>query len=285
MKAPLNGLLLSCVLLFSLSAFSDTYFVQETATGALSKEDASTTTELIRSTINETGSHQTVGNAASAQYVLEPKLLKLGNSYIMPLQKQKAGKVVFSSQLKAKSIDELDGIVARLVRAVIDEVPVKADVRVNDVTETEAVSGTRRKEAQKHWYFGFGPYGSNNLGDNGVLYDLDIAYAWDVNSFSIKIFWDGAFPGSNSGSNAFSDLGLGLNYFMKDTDMTPILEGDLGYGGANSTSGFVGGVGFGWEFFRTSSINFEILLRYAVLFNQTPIGTPSVYGLRIGLYF
>ncbi len=285
------------IILFSAISVADSYYVDATRGNGIGSEDGNAISDLVRSSVAESGRNVLVSDPKSAQFILNPRVIKLGSSYVMTVEKSKDGKIVFSSQLKATKVEELDGVAARLTRAALDETPVRGDARIGDVTEIEASAGARRKETQKHWFFGFGPFGASNMGTSGTLYNLDIAYAWDINTYQLKIFYDGTVPGSNSPTSvttssgqtvnvtSLGDIGLGLNYYIRDTDMAPFVSGDFGYGGNSSVSSFIGGIGAGIGLFRTSNINMEVALRYAYMFNSTPIGNPSVYGARLGLYF
>ena len=113
----------------------------------------------------------------------------------------------------------------------------------------------------------------------GTRFGWSLAYAWEVRSqVAIKMLADGA------ASMAFG--GIGGDYYFSDRDISPLVELDLGYGGANGhSSGFAMGGGAGCQFFRTSTVTLEALLHYATLFEPAHENNPAIFGLRVVLYF
>ncbi len=277
-------------ILFSLHAKSDTFYVQETSAINVSKEDAQAVTELIRSSVSESTKHQAVTTGANASYTLKPKILKLGNSYMLTIDKVKNDQVIFSTQMKASSIEELDRVSKRVVRAVIDQVSAGSDSRVEDLTQSE-IAEHKRRETLKRWYFGLGPSFTNNLNNNGSLFGWDVSFNWEMPDAALKIFMEGA-------GAAMFDFGIGGNYYFSNRDQTPLIMATLGYGSTTKqkdpnvspysdegTPGFILGTGLGYQFFRTSSVVLELLGHYSIMLNKNSIGTPSIYGFRVGLYF
>jgi hypothetical protein len=106
-----------------------------------------------------------------------------------------------------------------------------------------------------------------------------VSYAWEVrDQAAIKILADGA------ARMAFG--GIGGDYFFSDRDISPLLELDLGYGGAKDhSSGFALGGGAGYQFFRTSAVTLEVLLHYATIFEPAHENNPGIFGMRVGLCF
>jgi hypothetical protein len=128
------------------------------------------------------------------------------------------------------------------------------------------------------------------MNNANTLFNFSIAYTWEITAShaSVKLLYDGI-------SN-FGFAGLGGMYFFSDTDFSPVAEASLGYGAASasntnlsytpsSVSGFVGSLGGGVQFFRTSTINLEISAHYNLLLNKNELGNPSFTSLRLGLYF
>ena len=278
---------LLAILLFSFSANADEYFVEKTIGPGIAESDLSTATELIRVSVGQSGSHHVSKDSSKADFILRPRLMKLGSAYIMTLEKLKGEEVVFSNQLKASQLDELDKITSRLTRSVIESLKSEKEAKVGEVTDEEAKQGSQRKPAIRGYYFGIGPVLLGNLGSSGLGYDLSGAYAWDVNQIMVQIFTDLAFKGSAS----FLDIGIGGHYFLSDRDLAPYLAADFGYAGASvqntleSSGGFALGFGAGFQLLRTSSIHLELGTRFTVLFNKNSIGNPTLLQLRLGLYF
>jgi hypothetical protein len=101
----------------------------------------------------------------------------------------------------------------------------------------------------------------------------------------------------------FFALNFGVNHYFTEGNMSPFIEGHLGYGtamastGCSSSSlicsskdkaaGWVVGLGLGLRFFRTSTTNFGIVLRSSLLTDETEIShkRPMVGSLMLIGYF
>lgn len=275
--------------LFSFPLWADTFYVTEGAGVGVPKEEVQTLNELVRTAVGSIDGHQPSNDPNQANYSLKPKLLKLGNSYTVTLEKSKKDKVVFSSSLKADRIEDLDTVTQRLVRAVIDEKNPVSDVRITEVTSNDKTLGSTRRDAVKRWMLGFGPAGTANMNQSSNLVLLSVGYEWEIPSSdaSIKILWEGV--------SGFSYLAFNGSYFLNNKDTSPFIHALVGYGGAKTESsgskasenvnGFALGGGAGFRFFRTSSINMEVAATAATIAAQSSLGAPALLGARIGLYF
>ncbi len=285
--------LAASLLLFlaSASALADEYFVERTAGPGIEVSDLATVDELIRASVREGGGHSVVEKPADADFTLRPKLLKLGGAYVMTLEKLMGGAVVFSTQMKAMKMDEMDLVARRLTRAVIGEVAVADDARVGDVSEHEATSGMARKPARNGYFIGIGPTALANMNTDGVAYGIQGGYSWDLNTVMIRFLGDVAL----SGDAVFGTAGLAGTYFLTDHANTPFLALDLGYGGYHTDTsvpvgsetggGFAAGAGAGVSFLRTSAINVEVSARLATIFDESTLGLPLAISARLALYF
>ena len=278
------------VLLLALPSHADQYFVELTATSGVSTELADTVTELVKSEVKSAG-QELVLDPKEADYVLAPSILKLGSSMVLKIDKLKKGKVVFSRKLKAQKVEELDEVSERLTYAVIEETSIRSQERVGKIRKGEEDSDRRRRKAAKRWYFGVGPAFGAHLNTGDIFYAFEGAYSFDINRALIRIFWESAF---GDGTAIFQMLGLGVNFFSSDRDTAWVYGGDFGFGWAkesgnllsgDSASGFALGGGIGISFFRTSSINVEIMTRARVITRKGTQGLPILYSLKLGVYF
>ncbi len=262
-------------------SFAATYYV-ERIESKISEDIDTTITELIGVTINETGSHTTVSNSSEADFILKPKLLKLGNAYIITLDKIKNGKIVFSSKLKAESIETIDSIVSQLVLAVIKE-----NAPLNEQQSKER----QQKKRQSGTSVSIGPALFSNLNTDSVAVNVSPALYWDVDIALIKLLADiSTYHGSS-----LINFGIGGQYFILEKNISPFIGGDFGYGFAkmrnalssedDSARGFaVGGVA-GVQFLRFKFVNLELSFRIASVLDKVERGYPVVYALRLGVNF
>ncbi|MBX9767818.1 MAG: hypothetical protein K2X47_11150 [Bdellovibrionales bacterium] len=278
---------------------SDTVFVREATGVAVSANELQVTTELIRTSVSQVSGHQLSLDAKKSEITLQPKLLRLDETLMLTLQKLKGDQVERSDQIKVSDFDELDMVALRLTRAVLEDKPVRESERVDEVTRNEQQLVGRRKEAAKNWVVGFGPHTSRAMGTDASLFNFHLGYSWLVKPQSeIKLFWDNS-SASGSPSASLSYVGLGYTHLLSVGDRSPFFGGEMGYGSASfstlssttalpvseSAKGFVGGLGVGYRFFRTSSINLDVQFRGAMIFDSGSLGKPMVGGFRLSLYF
>jgi hypothetical protein len=274
------------IFLFVLAPLANaTTFYVEPATGSQGNESAlETTTELVKASVHELG-HQTVASQSKAHAILRPKLLKLGESHILTIDRIEKGRVVYSTQLKAQTLDELDSVAKRVTRSAIDGTIAKEDARVGEITKEESTRGTERKAARSGYSFALGPGWINNMvTSTNPGYSFLLGYGWDVNVAQVRLSWNIAFQGP-----IYSDLSLGGRYFFSNRDITPYIGADLGLGmSTTNIAYFVQNAGFnlaadaGVVFLRTSSINLDIGLRYSMMLNN---GNPSLLAIRLGIFW
>lgn len=282
--------LLVPLVLSSTQAFSSTFFVEKATANDAGKANAEAVTTLVRTSVTELG-HEVESAKEKADFTLRPTLLSLGASTVVTLEKFKGDKIIYSTKLKAMQVEELDDIVKRLVRSAIGEVSASKDVRVNEVSEAESQEGLRRRPALKGYHFGLGPAFFQNLNTSGAGYYFSLGYVFDVNKAFLKI--SGEFAGKGGALTA--NVGIGVMYFLSDTDFAPFLGADLGYGVARLDTGslfssdwvgsFILGPTVGVQVFRTSSVSLELSVRWAFFLNSGSLGAPSFLATKVGLYF
>ncbi|MGK5086042.1 hypothetical protein WDW86_00655 [Bdellovibrionota bacterium FG-2] len=285
-------LLCSFFLLTNLSAFADHIFVEPTTGTGVSADDLLAVTDLIGGTLTEDGKYDVVTDKAKADFSLRPKLTRLGGAIILGVSKVKDNKVIFSSQLKASQIDELDKVAHRVTQAVLAGNKAASDTRVGETTDQEAKEGTQRKPVIHALSVGLGGVVLGNLNTGSDIgFGLGGSYGWDLNRVRIKFNADGAW----NQNAVFLDGGIGLNLFLLTTDFAPYLSGDFGLAMAKTqsaalrdsevTAGFMGSLGAGVEIFRTSSVSLDLGLRFGMLLKSNAYGSPQMLSARVGVYF
>jgi hypothetical protein len=282
--------LLLSLLFVSLTAHATSVFVEPATGSGVLESDLATTTSLIQTAIPEVSSDTVSESADKADISLRPKLMRLGDAVILSLAKVKDGEILFSSQLKAAHMNELDKVVTRLTRSVLEGQRGKDSARVGEITNEEARDGTQRKPVRKEWYVGLGGSEFSNLNSTGIGYSFGLAYGWDLNWMLFKLMGEGAF----NGSAFFASAGIGAQYFLSTSNIAPYLAADFGGGLAKidqsllsgqTVGGFVAGVGAGVELLRTYAINLDLNIRAGFLLHDNNLGDPRVLSLRLGLYF
>jgi hypothetical protein len=272
-------------------AFADRVFVDPAKGPGMDEADLGTLTELIKTAIAPLNAHQLVDDVTKAEIVLSPQLLKLGSSYIVKIDKRKNGQVIYSTQLKAGHIEELDKVAGRVTMSALADQRAETHARVGEITDFETTEGMQRKPSRTSGYFGFGTVNFAHLNAGGFGIAIEAAKVWDLNDVFIRLFGDFA---AKNGALLLQG-GLGVSFFFSRSDVAPYLGADFGYGftrAANDTlsssetaNGFVLGGGPGVVLFRTNTVNLDIGARAGILLSDTIYGHPSFLIFKIGLNY
>jgi len=292
MKKPLlNSFLILVLFVFVLFADADAsqIYVEHTHGTGILQSDLDTTTSLVQSAVSQIG-HQVADQPAGADAILKPELFKLGKAYILKISEYKSGDFVFSSNLKAASIEELDKVALRVTEAVFKGRVASEDPSVGEITNQEEKEGTQRRPVRHLTFVGLGAAVFSNLGPTNIGYNLGLGKAWDANQLMIKLMANL----SGSASSAILDATLGLDYFISRHDLSTYIGGAFGYGVAKSTGGFSDSTargGFilspeiGVQIMRTSAVSLDLGLRAEFLLNTNEFGSPAGYALRLAIYY
>src|SRR5690606_35065904 len=111
--------------------------------------------------------------------------------------------------------------------------PVSQAARIGDITQEEAASGMERRPALKGVHFALGPAFLQSFNTSGVGYSFTLGKAWDVNDAIIRLRGDLFGKGSALGL----DFGLSAHFFFLQTDYSPFLGAEIGFGAARQDTG------------------------------------------------
>jgi hypothetical protein len=297
--------ILIITLAFVHSAKADVVYVNEVGGEGVDSATKASIQSLIESSVNQvSGKHTLTEKRESAKTVLRGQLLKLGDAYILTLDKMVGGKVTFSSKMKSTTLEDMDTVASRLVEAVLNEKALADTATTQSITRDEETRGTRRYEATRQWRFSFGPAWSNNLNADGPGTVFGLGYIWGLDPYvDLKLVMTFYNPREDGKDDAdFSNLAIGVNYFFDLNKNSPYLTSSLGYAGAASSDGgadtifdtsadeadgwaLTGGVGY--KFFRTSTVNVGFEASYTYLFDKTDKTkvNPSTTFAEIVVYY
>lgn len=288
-----------CLLTASVLAqasWASSYYVLPTKAVGISPATAESEYELLRSSLLRHG-EQLSAAEAGADFSLSSKLVGLGNSTILQVEKRKGATVVFASELKTTEVSELDRVTDRMVRAVLSGQNSNQEANMDEVTQNESAKDDARLPARKHWQVGFGPAWGTNINSSSYLGNIKIAYDWQVKNYDLGFFMksSGSFMGSDSDA-AFGILGVGGSYYLNQNAMTPFVSAGFGVGSASATpltargippevTGFGLSVGGGYAFLRTSAVNFELYGEMLCILKASSLGMPIVSHFGVAINF
>lgn len=287
--------------LLGSTAFADSFFVETITGNEITAGDKSAVEELVRISVTENGKHTVVSKKDKADWILAPALLKLGDSYIITLQKKdKKDQVVFAEKMKAKTMSDMDTVASRLTRSVIEQKRTSETADVTNITQEEETMNTRRYQATRQWIIGIGPGWSNNLNSAGGGFTFTLGYLWGLDpDFAINLSWKGN-NGRKEDDSGYSTFSLGGEYYISRTKTSPFVGGRIGYGSAHAdtcpffsattcsedkATGWSVDLDAGYKFFRTSSVNAGVAASYSYIFDETTRGNPSLFSVNLLVYY
>lgn len=261
-------------------------------------------TSLVRDAVTSHGEHRLSKNQTTADYVLQPKLLGLGEGYILTIEKKRGEQVVLAKQVRVASLDDLDKAAARVTQEALAETPTNISSAatspvVEDIENPLETSNTAENwnrdmsPVYNYWTAGIGPFGGNNLDTENILYSVSLGHTWDIHPrVAIRALGEGAFSTGDEDANLFN-VGVGPSYYFMggNSARSPYANLDFGYGFGEANNdediaGFSLGLGVGYRFFRTATTGMEVNVRWATLFDPA-VGddNPQIIGARLGVDF
>jgi hypothetical protein len=163
-----------------------------------------------------------VGKSLQATQVLGCRLSALGEKIIVQyfLVDVPAGKQVLIDQATATGAEDLDVLMKRIAKSVIEREPVSKGAEVGQILASEAVEPPRR-ETRKNFGFAFGylyPQGGYDNGDRSFM--VDTRFDYEIEDYAV-----GMLVGIRKG---FA-MGLYGSYLTSRTDICPYVGGGLGF--------------------------------------------------------
>jgi hypothetical protein len=287
-------LFFAALLLCFSKAHADSFYVNDIQSKDITATDKQSVEELIRQSIPHP--HNNVANSKEAQWTLTPKLLKLGDSYILILNKSntKTGRN-YGDKMKSATMSDMDLTASRLTEAVINEHKIENTADVTNITQEEMNQNVNRIRNTRQWLIGIGPSWTNNLNSSGGGFTFLLGFEWGLDpDFSVDLSWLSN-HGQGDDDSGMSDFSLGGTYYLSRKKYSPFINVRLGYGSADvndgcsffcspsvkDPTGWIGSLGVGYKFFRTSSVNLSPMLRYSQMFSNGPLGTVNMTSFLI----
>lgn len=272
--------------MMSKVALADSYYVDDVTGEAATRnggELGSTLRGLVENEVVNQG--QSVSqDPASSQWILSPKIYKLGDAYIMTLSKSQNGKVVSSQKLKSKTQGELDVVTEQLVRSVIGN---------KKISNAKKLDLNNKQEVTRQFYFGFGPGSLSGLETDNSGFSWAVGYLWGLDPrFSLRLNLEGL-NASDSGADK-TMLGLGGQYYLNELRHAPYVLGLIGHSWSDSEDasacasctgdsehGWAGEVGLGMHFYRNATVNLAVELTHMRGFYDVNDSNPGATSLKM----
>ncbi len=299
----LAALFLSIFILNAGTAYAASVFVQPPAVEGEDGGIKDTLHELVKAAVSEESGYSLTASAKEADIQLKPKLLKLGSSFVVTIDKYKGEKLAFTTKMKAANAEELDNVSTRIVRAALQETKAIESAQVDDITQAETTRGTNRIQTTRQWKLGFGPaWGANNNTDkSGMAFTLGFVWGIDANFDLDLAFRTANFEKGGETGAHFTEFLIGTNYYMTKGRNAPFLTAGFGRTTASvstvntsiipfstdTLSGWSVRAGVGYKFFRTSTVNLGVELNYSKVFGESTVSksAPGVTSAVIALYY
>lgn len=311
----INHLTLLFCLFLSLSLSAKQVHVMATKGKSVTPEQLSSITDLITAAIEENESHNVVPMTPRPDFVIKSKLMKLGDAYILSMAKYVGNKRKSRSKMKAKNFDEMDVVVSRLTRAVVDGVKVDKTARIGEITKKEVQRISNRRQALKRWQASMGPAWVNNLNIASTVMNWGLGLNFDVTTqFTITMLANFLTAVEHSDASLYR-ASLGVNYHLLHADNSPYIGAQFGYGRAaahenktvasdsddgplsklfssfdffsdlseDTVLGMNASAVAGMSFFRASTVSLAVEVAYTTFFAETALSkkNPSVLALNL----
>lgn len=296
------------------NVFVENTIVQSGAT----EDDAAKVHELVRNSVSTVGRDSLTDDMVNAHIILQPRIMKLGDSYVLTVERRRGEEIIYASQVKAYTIGDLDRAARRATLAALSgpasdlsRSASTVDIPAAEQDDTDVVIVTPRTASSEtttitrpgfqlnpvtspraYWSIGLGPFAGRQLETDDIFYNLSIGRVWDIDPrASAKILAEFNFATGEEDASLMN-FGAGANWFFTaDQNGAAYVTGDLGYGFANAADeaeadNFSFGAGVGYQFFRTSHTTLDLQLRYVTILEDIRgESQPKMLGGRLAVNF
>lgn len=295
------GFLMAGLFSFSVAQADNIYVAPIKGTG-VSKAKLDTLRDLIKVHIQEFPHHRVVNSLEKADFYLQTRLIKFEN-FTLSMSRWKGRDKVVSGKWTASSMAELEGVSEQAVKHMVTTEEKKGAILIDDkksigqqAEEQNSSRSLERVEATRQVFLGFGPAFYSEMNSPDTAIGFQAGYFWNINDrIDMGLQTDLAISTVHSEASMFLGKIVG-NYFFAVDDISPYVGGGFGYGWANAydgrksfaddtAGGFALSVRGGAKFFRTSSVNFGLGAEYTRILDESSIGAPSLFLVRVGIYY
>jgi hypothetical protein len=277
-KSSVKGLLILAGIMVS-AVFSAEIQVLPVEGAGISADLQKTAGSLVRMSVTNAGY-----TCDTSAYPLQLKvsLVRLEQAVIVSAEKIENGKTVFTTRLKAASVDELDLVIGRAVSGALSGVAATENEEIGKVTQTETKMMVTRKDVQTYRVFGggFSAYHGMHIEKVNFAYALQGGYIWEVGQhFAPTATIAGAFLSGEFGGDF--EMLIGMRWLFSTRRFSPYAGAGFGYGLAGNhhnvfttIHGLAGNCAVGCVMFRSSKVQADASLQYTIINNDTGGGHP-----------
>ena len=162
------------------------------------------------------------------------------------------------------------------------------DAKVGDIEDDEVDQVRRRQKSLSLTSFGFGPFGSSNIGRGQMLYGASYGRHWEVSTIGEIV---AEVKGAANGHAGFGAADLGFNIIPMTGSISPVvgLAFGAGYGAGQDRNdvsirhgGFSLQGNLGLRMFRLADTQMEIMGTYAAILSDP---SPNIFGVQLRVLF
>ena len=252
--------------------------------------------ELVRMALRQ-AKFTLVGEGKAADLVFAPSITRVGEGYILGLEKKRPDGESYEDSFKVASENELDVGTKRLVTAVIKERPADKSATVDDVTANEVRSGVARQQTVKRVQVALGPTQTYGFGTSSTLYNFELGYVWERDQLAPRVYTElNIGPGIKEAFTAAA--GLGLDYYLTNGKHAPFVGLDFGlaaYRRASNDqtndgrplfrSGFSASATVGYAIMRTADTSMYVAASFRPVLQGFGDKGAGIYGVQVGILY
>lgn len=273
--------------------FAENYFINISKVNTERPEAIKTALQvLIKQTLITEG-EKVVTTKKDSDYQLDLSYLKIDETTLLVLSMDGKSDSVMN-KIKVSDSSELDIAISRIVRATINSDNTKDSMQLGQLTTAELYANKLRLPTRESILVGFGPGISSNFnGKTGISYL--VGYKWSLDlQFDLQALLEVNSIGGKENISS-GGLAMGGRYFFTTAKHAPFVSSVFGYGsseisnhapgGDTKSSGIFYGLGLGYEFYRTSDVNFSTEVAYRYFTNTTEFASPHSTQFRVIMAF
>ena len=221
------------------------------------------------------------------------------------MTKWKGNQKVSTGQWKANGLSDLETQISAAVTDILNSKENKKQAVLYENKKSLGQQAAEKKQrtsfervpARRQVLIAFGPAYFSNMNSAGTALGFQAGYVWNIDDhFDLGLKTD--FAISTEHSDAYLVSGkIFTNYFFSSNDISPFVGAGFGYGWASvhdnnintisddSAGGFALGLQAGVKFFRTSTVNLAVAGEYTQIFDNTSLGNPRAFMLKVALLY
>lgn len=282
---------------FSPTLWADNIYVSPVKGTNVDENELATVHEVIKNQVESETGNKIVNSVGEADYMLQPKLVKLG-TYTLTMSKWKGDKMVNSGQWRAADLPALETTITNAVNDIVSGKKEPKSIGQQAKEKKQRYGDFERIPVRRQVLVGFGPAFFSKMNEAKTNLGFQLGYSWSIDDyFDLSLLGDLGISTEHSDAYGITAK-IATNYYFMPQDTSPYIGLGFGYGwisahddkrsfivSDDNANGFAGSVQAGVRFFRLSTVNFSVGGEYTTIFAKTTHGQPGIFLGKVSVFF